>query len=147
MSTSTLLFSFQGRISRQPYWLVTIAMIALTLVLFGIVFFAVGSFPAGGLEAAIADGTLWLLVLYIPLIWIGLAVATKRLHDRDKSAWWLLLFYGLPGVLDGAGRAIGDMGTVLSLAGSAISIWALIDLGFLRGTPGPNRYRPDPLGA
>jgi len=28
-----------------------------------------------------------LLILYIPLIWIGLAIGAKRLHDRDKSAW------------------------------------------------------------
>jgi uncharacterized membrane protein YhaH (DUF805 family) len=82
------------------------------------------------------------------MIWIGLAVATKRLHDRNKSAWWLVPFYALPVVLDGAGNAVDAiMGIVLSLASLAISIWALVELGFLRGTPGPNAYGPDPLGA
>ena len=33
------------------------------------------------------------LIAYIPLIVSGLAVGIKRLHDRDKSGWWLLLFY------------------------------------------------------
>jgi uncharacterized membrane protein YhaH (DUF805 family) len=146
LSTSSLLFSFQGRISRQPYWLVSAAMIALTSVLFGILVVAGASVLAGGL-AAMADGALWLLVLYVPMIWIGLAVAAKRLHDRDKSAWWLLLFYALPVVLDGIGEALGGMGMVLSLVSLAISIWAMVELGFLHGTPGPNRYGPDPLGA
>jgi hypothetical protein len=40
-----------------------------------------------------------LVILYIPLIWIGLAIGAKRLHDRDKSAWWLLVFYAAPGIL------------------------------------------------
>jgi uncharacterized membrane protein YhaH (DUF805 family) len=35
---------------------------------------------------------------------------------------------------------------VLSLASLGISIWAIVVLGFLRGTRGPNRYGPDPLG-
>jgi uncharacterized membrane protein YhaH (DUF805 family) len=26
-----------------------------------------------------------------------------------------------------------------------VNLWVLIELGFLRGTPGPNRYGPDPL--
>jgi uncharacterized membrane protein YhaH (DUF805 family) len=85
-------------------------------------------------------------VLYVPLVWVGLAVATKRLHDRDKSAWWLLLFYALPAVLGNVGDAAGGIGGMLSLVGVAISIWAMVELGFLRGTPGPNRYGPDPLG-
>jgi len=33
----------------------------------------------------------------------------------------------------------------LSLLSFAISIWAIVVLGFLRGTRGPNRYGPDPL--
>ena len=27
----------------------------------------------------------------------------------------------------------------------AITVWAIVELGFLRGTLGPNRYGPDPL--
>ena len=34
---------------------------------------------------------------------------------------------------------------VLGLASLAISIWGLVELGFLRGTVGPNQYGPDPL--
>ena len=33
------------------------------------------------------------------------------------------------------------------LAALAISIWLFVEIGFLRGTPGPSRFGPDPLGA
>ena len=36
-------------------------------------------------------------------------------------------------------------GFVLGLASFVISIWALVEIGFLRGTVGPNAYGPDPL--
>jgi uncharacterized membrane protein YhaH (DUF805 family) len=74
-----------------------------------------------------------------------LALGAKRLHDRNKSAWWLALFWLLPGVLQGIGEQIGTAGIVLSIAAFAISIWGLVELGFLRGTVGPNQYGPDPL--
>ena len=31
------------------------------------------------------------LALYVPFIWISLAVSVKRWHDRDKSGWWILI--------------------------------------------------------
>jgi hypothetical protein len=38
------------------------------------------------------------LVLIPWLLW-GFSITTERLHDRDRSAWWLLVFYLVPGVL------------------------------------------------
>src|SRR5207244_10023273 len=88
----------------------------------------------------------------------GIFVAIKRLHDRDKSGWWLLLFYIAPSVLFGLGAVIWIIGIaadasgaatgiafVFFAAGFALSVWAFIELGCLRGTVGPNRYGPDPL--
>jgi uncharacterized membrane protein YhaH (DUF805 family) len=77
--------------------------------------------------------------------WIGLAVVTKRLHDRDKSAWWLILFYFAPPILQGIGRRSGAAGFVLILIGLGIGIWAFVEIGCLRGTAGLNSYGPDPL--
>jgi len=34
---------------------------------------------------------------------------------------------------------------VLHVISFAISVWAFVELGCLRGTVGPNRYGPDPL--
>ena len=141
MQISALLWSFQGRINRQPYWLASLAIIIAMIILVGLIsaFAGVGAL-AGGVG-------IWLLVLAlsIPLIWIGLALGVKRLHDRDKSAWWLLIFYLLPSVLQSGGEAAGGLQVVLALAGFAVSIWGLVELGFLRGTAGANRYGSDPL--
>ena len=58
-----------------------------------------------------------LLLLYIILaVWIGLVVNVKRWHDLDKSGWSELT------------RLMG-----------------VFELGFRRGTYGPNRFGPDPL--
>jgi uncharacterized membrane protein YhaH (DUF805 family) len=66
-------------------------------------------------------GVLGLLML--PLMIIGIFVQIKRWHDRDKSGWWVLINF-VP--------CIGFF-------------WALIELGFLPGTTGENRFGPDPL--
>jgi uncharacterized membrane protein YhaH (DUF805 family) len=77
----------------------------------------------------------------------ALAIGIKRLHDRDRSGWWILLFYFGPSVL-AAAQASTDAGfasLILGLGTFVISVWCLVELGFLRGTRGPNRFGPDPL--
>jgi len=131
----SLLFGFQGRINRAKYWIATITYISLTIAVVGLGFF----FRFNAIFFIIAA------IAFIAVTVSGIAVGLKRLHDRNMSGWWLLVFYLLPAVLDGIGRAIG-VPLIFSLAGSAISIWALVVLGFLRGTSGANQYGPDPLG-
>ena len=141
MSMTQLLFSFQGRLNRKPYWLTNIAVVIGIIILVVLALVMVGErrFAEAFLTIAI------LVILYIPLFWVSLALGAKRLHDRDKSAWWLLLFYIAPEVASGIGNQMDNMGLVLHLVGFAITIWAIVELGFLRGTVGPNRYGPDPL--
>jgi len=130
----TLLFTYTGRINRAQYWTAVVIYIAAMVVL-GIITFLIGM------------GMLFLIlavIVYIPMIVSGVMVGIKRLHDRDKSGWWLLVFYLLPGVLSSLGPTIGA-NFIFSLAGFAVSVWGLVELGFLRGTPGPNQYGPDPL--
>jgi len=144
MSLIHLLFLFQGRLNRQPYWLIGIAIaVVITLVAIFVVASAVLEHEIEGLAFAIL---VIFGILCIPLIWIGFAIGAKRLHDRDKSAWWLLVFYVLPSILSQISYHLGLMGgLVFSLASFGIAVWGLIELGFLRGTRGPNRYGPDPL--
>jgi uncharacterized membrane protein YhaH (DUF805 family) len=145
MPMSQLLFSFSGRLNRKPYWLTTLCIV-LVLIVVMILAFAMGG---AGLATGDFSGLGALLVIivlaYIPILWIGLAISAKRLHDRNKSAWWLLLFYLVPAVLQGIGEQLGTAGLILTLIGFGISIWALVEIGFLRGTVGPNQYGPDPL--
>ena len=145
----SLLFSFQGRINRGKYWLAVLVyfVIMIILILAG---FAIGfSVRSGG---GIVIGLL-AIIFYIAIIISSLAVGIKRLHDRDKSGWWLLIFYFLPALLSGTGTAM-EIGTgsrgasgLFSLVSFGISIWGFVELGCLRGTVGPNDYGPDPLGA
>ena len=82
-----LLFSFHGRINRAKYWLsVLIYLIAgvLLVVIAAVLHFAIGVNAILQILAGIVD---------IVFVVSSLAVATKRLHDRDRSAWWLLMFY------------------------------------------------------
>jgi uncharacterized membrane protein YhaH (DUF805 family) len=142
MSMTQLLFSFQGRLNRKPYWMTMIAtmVIIIILLLFALILIREHRFEFAGLTLAL------LVILYIPLIWIGLAIGAKRLHDRDKSAWWLLVFYAAPGILSTAGNRMEEVGfIILHIISFGISVWAFVELGCLRGTPGPNRYGPDPL--
>ena len=129
MSLVALLFSFRGRINRMPYWLVSLASLVFVLLAVS------GFFPHVEL----------ILILLVPLIWIGMALAAKRLHDRNKSARWLLVFYVLPGIMEGIGGFAGDAEIAFLIASFGLSIWAVVELGSRRGTIGPNDYGPDPL--
>jgi uncharacterized membrane protein YhaH (DUF805 family) len=152
MPMSQLLFSFSGRLNRKPWWLVGLTTVVVMIIVIMVVFVAAGGVTeTSSLDSfsSLGGGLLILLLLLIPLIWIQLALGAKRLHDRNKSAWWLVVFYLAPGVLDGIGGALGSggIGILFNIASFAISIWALVELGFLRGTVGPNQYGPDPLEA
>lgn len=151
MDWTTLLFGFTGRINRGKYW--------LAILIYGLVWFAfIAACIAwlGGLNTeslfSLAGGALliWLgaVILIVAGVWSSFATGIKRLHDRDKSGWWILLFWFGPSVLSGGNSAMPDMrgGMLLSLAGAVIAIWGFIELGCLRGTQGPNQYGPDPLG-
>jgi len=135
MNLWALLFSFRGRLNRGPYWLALIAAGLVSLV------FSVVSFVIIGKSAIVVLSVL----AFVPGIWISLALMIKRLHDRDKSAWWLLLFYLVPPVLQVIGQLLGSARLILDPIAGGISIWAIIELGFLRGTDGPNKFGPDPL--
>lgn len=122
-----LLFGFQGRVNRAKWWLVHLGM----WIVYAIVVAIIGGSafmsadPTAALSSVGAIGGIVLLVLSIAIIWIGLAVAAKRWHDRGKSAWWILIAF-VP--------VIGGL-------------WYLIECGFLKGTSGPNQYGADPLAA
>jgi uncharacterized membrane protein YhaH (DUF805 family) len=82
-------------------------LIIIVLLLFALILIREHRFEFAGLTLVL------LVILYIPLIWIGLAIGAKRLHDRDKSAWWLLVFYAAPGFLSTAGNRMEDVGFII----------------------------------
>lgn len=135
-----LLFGFSGRVNRAKYWLTFVIYFIALFVLY-ILFSLFFSFPTDLLGLLLVFS-----VPFIPIIISSIAVGIERLHDRNKSGWWLLVFYLLPGAIGNIGPYTG-LDFVFQLASLALSIWALVELGFLRGTPGRNQYGPDPLAS
>ncbi len=75
---------FNGRARRKEYWFFFLFSIIITIVL-SIIDVAAGSFDAKtglGLFSGI-----YTLAILIP----SLAVSVRRLHDTDRSGWWLLI--------------------------------------------------------
>jgi uncharacterized membrane protein YhaH (DUF805 family) len=144
MDWKTLLFSFGGRINRGKYWAAVGLIIATAIaagVVFGI-FYAVAGETMGAIIGGLAG-----LAAALFSMWAGFAIMVKRLHDREKSAWWLVPFWAVPFILSLLAQYFGGTGLVLSLASLAISIWAFVEIACLKGTTGSNAYGPDPLPA
>lgn len=113
MPLSYLLFSFKGRISRQTYWFFTFALMAIILA------------PVFIFGAVSGNAELYVDMTSLIFLWPTLAVQAKRWHDRDKSAWWILI-------------------SLIPVIGF---FWTLVENGFLEGTPGSNRFGPNPIQA
>jgi uncharacterized membrane protein YhaH (DUF805 family) len=112
-------FSVQGRVNRKQWWLRLILPIFVIIMLLAFIDMVTGAYdPKVGV--GILSG-LFALASLIPTILVDI----KRWHDRDKSGWWMLI-------------------TLVPIIGA---IWLLIELGFLAGTPGPNRFGPPPTDA
>jgi uncharacterized membrane protein YhaH (DUF805 family) len=147
MNPGNLLFTFKGRINRAKYWLALVIWCVVWAAVLGAGFGGEMGAGFGGEMIAGNAGAILIVIILLLLVTSGVsgvAVGIKRLHDRDKSGWWLLIFYLLPAVFDGIGR--GGV-PALSLVAFAISIWSFVELGCLRGTDGLNTYGPDPLEA
>ncbi len=160
-----LFTSFNGRISRKGFWLGFLAMVAVAVVA-GVVMLQISPVAAVGMNSAASDGIMVMLVqlaVAAAITYFWSAIVVKRLHDRGKSAMpWAIVFIA-PGVLmqamsifkigysaeELAGTQImvpGIGATVVTLLTVAVGLWAIIELGFLKGTPGDNAYGPNPLG-
>jgi uncharacterized membrane protein YhaH (DUF805 family) len=106
-----LYLSLQGRIDRRSFWLRGV----LALLVLGVVLTML--LEIAGLRTEPAERLANLLIL-----WPAIAVSAKRWHDRDRSAWWVLV-------------------ALIPLIGQ---LWVLIDNGFVAGTRGANRFGEAP---
>ena len=164
MTLTQLLFSFKGRINRKPWWLASLGA-GFTASLLSAILEALARSSGETIVNPVTHqfeptGIFGLAISLIALAnaWIAFALSAKRLHDRDRTGWWLLwqlLVILLAVFLTVVAFAVPkEQGAVwYALAGAAvlvafiISVWLFVQIGFLRGTQGPNRFGPDPLGA
>jgi uncharacterized membrane protein YhaH (DUF805 family) len=108
--------NFSGRAARSEYWYwVLFAVIGgvVTLILDSALF----GYSFG--EGAAPLNSIFALITFLP----GLALGARRLHDIDRTAWWLLI------LLTGIGAIL-------------LIVWYCF-----KGTAGANRFGPDPLAA
>lgn len=107
---------FEGRARRKEYWFFILFNILIGIGL------AIIDNMTGTLNAETGTGLLsgiYSLAVLIPTI----AVAIRRLHDTDRSGWWLLLAF------------------VPLIGGLVLLVFFVLD-----GTPGSNRFGPSPKG-
>jgi uncharacterized membrane protein YhaH (DUF805 family) len=154
------LFDVRGRINRARYWRIAVAVaVVLAVLLAALWVYALsipgayengGPTPFPGDPAGIAGAVLWFALLALALI-AGVAATIRRLHDRNKTGWWILILVVAPDLLTAvaeylAENALSDIvAYVLRIAAMAIGVWAFVELFCLRGTAGPNRFGDDPL--
>ena len=94
------------------------------------------------------------------MIWVNLATTVRRLHDRNWSGWWAVavfavnrlsyLYYGLfLGLSFGVDISVAEelLLVMIAVALGVLQTWIIIELLFLAGTDGPNRFGPDPTRA
>jgi len=107
---------FQGRARRKEYWFFVLFNVIISIGL-TIVDVMIGTFNA---ETGIAYlSTLYSLAVLIPSI----AVSVRRLHDTDRTGWWLFI-------------------ALIPLIGLIV----LLVFMFLDSQPGDNKYGANPKG-
>jgi uncharacterized membrane protein YhaH (DUF805 family) len=164
---------FDGRIGRQSWWIGTIILVIVSIVLYFLLSAVMGTSFADMMDPAKMNDPAFLesymrsnaMQQLISLVILGypvVALMGKRLNDRDRPSWmkWLFIapsvlaaLLGLLGLdysmADAGGGIMMPLPTTLGWLSSAflivVGIWALIELGFLRGTDGQNQYGPDPI--
>jgi uncharacterized membrane protein YhaH (DUF805 family) len=134
---------FSGRASRPEYWWFVLGLIVAYIVI-SIVESIMGiNHMVGGVYGPL------MILLWLGTIVPQISVGVRRLHDTNRSGWWLLLPlipYCLAFILGGSAMMSGSM-TGLGVAGiflmiGAVCAIALLVFMILPGTPGDNRYGP-----
>lgn len=129
---------FSGRSRRKEYWMFALLMVFVYLMFGALMLSTIwpqvlaGTTPSPEMfTASFWVGTGLLGIFTLAILLPAVAVTVRRLHDRDMSGWWYL------GVV---------------ILGQVPYLGAVVNLGFLvlmalPGTPGPNRFGPDPKGS
>jgi uncharacterized membrane protein YhaH (DUF805 family) len=103
--------TFSGRASRSEYWYWVLFATLGSIVALIIDTAVLGFDPSGATPIT----SIFDLVIALP----GIAVGARRMHDMDRTAWWLLV-------------------TLTGIGAIVLLIWFCF-----RGTEGPNRFGPD----
>ena len=125
MDYKNLLLSCKGRIPRSVYWLNYYIPFAILYVVLVFVDIGLGTKVAVDPSMGTAGGVgIISAVFSLLMIYPSIAVTIKRIHDRGRTGWFMLVMF-IP----------------------LVQLWPLIEVLFLKGTTGSNKYGDDPLQA
>ena len=139
MNWQYLLDSFDGRISRRTFWI------------------AMGVVGAGNVLACLAadyiQGDKLNAIVDLAFNYPEFAIAVKRGQDRNLPIWLIGIFFAASVLLDlftvtglaGVDDQPSTLELVFAIPFTVFGLALLFELGFRKGTSGPNQYGPDPL--
>jgi len=112
---------FNTRISRSEFWWGNLGALIVSLLLGACVGFMVG--VVGSMLGLDIDALLDLMMLPIQLFLFiaGISLTVRRLHDINKSGWWMLIVFTIVGII-------------------VLLFWEC-----QQGDEGENRFGPNPL--
>jgi len=126
MSWPQVLFSLRGRIRRRTYWVGFAILLGAFIVINALLPIDFFTYDLPLDEARARPYAMLKPAAYVQFAlvnWVVIALGVKRCHDRNHAGWYMLI-YLIP--------MVGEL-------------WLWGYLGFFTGTPGPNRFGPDPL--
>jgi uncharacterized membrane protein YhaH (DUF805 family) len=132
-----LFASFSGRISRFPFWVCIGILVVVE---------STSQWVAYNVQGDTLSSILDLAFTYPEF-----AVTVKRANDRNLSPWVVGLFFAfnvaleLFTLINGPIDPEQGLNSVILFPGLVLGVILLVELGFRRGTEGPNRFGPDPL--
>jgi uncharacterized membrane protein YhaH (DUF805 family) len=132
-----LFTSFSGRINREPFWIACGILAAVEV--------------AAQWLAGQAEGDTLSTVLDLAFTYPEFALAVKRANDRDLTPWIVALFFAgnvaldLFTLLNGPLDTSNPINGIILIPFALLAVALIVELGFRRGTEGPNRFGPDPL--
>jgi uncharacterized membrane protein YhaH (DUF805 family) len=157
---------FSGRSRRMEFW-----MWKLFVFLVGVAFWILMIAMIGGAAftsndpqaiAAAGGGAMIVMLLYmlfgLAIFIPDLAVTVRRLHDTNRTGWWILAplvpyLVGIVAMIGGVstgeqtGAAAGGIVMLVAMLAAFVLAIVLIVFMFMEGTRGPNRFGSDPKGA
>lgn len=129
----SLFANVPNRIGRAQWWL------GMTVI---------GAIISGALALGGDHNALLMIGAAAASLAILIPITIARLHDRNRSVGTALTcLMGLSIVAKIFSRILGPdiKWSILVIVGCVLAAWMMIELGFLRGTVGPNPYGDDPL--
>ena len=148
MNIRYLFTSFEGRISRKPFWVGTISTIVLFFVLEFVGLSILGL--VHDFEGRLSDTQRMLVTLPAAILSLYplLAIIVKRLRDHNVSGWFaafyivpFLLSFGMERIVPRDWYILEYVGLLISAVFWTIGLIFFIFLGCMRGTEGQIQTR------